>query len=80
MAHTSHRRIVFQSRICLFNLRVFLEFVKCLFKVSNISFDIVFDYSAIFVEDDCVSGFTFIREERFHSLQEFFSVRNISTI
>ena len=37
---------------------------------------VIFDYSVIFVEDDCVSGFIFIREERFHGLPEFVSARN----
>ena len=55
-------------------MRVFVIYVKDLFKVCDIL--VIFDYSVIFVEDDCVSGFTFIREERFHGLPEFVSARN----
>ena len=61
-----------------FNLRVFVKFVKYLFKACDIFF--LTYYCVIFVEDDCVNGFTFIKEGRLHGLPKFVSVRNIFKI
>ena len=38
-------------------------------------FRIIFDYSVIFVEGDCVTSFNFTREDRFYGHPEFLSVR-----
>ena len=55
------RDFFFRAGDFFLNLRVFVKFVK-VFVQSMPYFLIVFDYSVIFVGDDCISGFTFIRE------------------
>ena len=65
----------FRAVSVFFDLRVFVIYVKDLFKVCDI-FLLSLTILLFFVEDDCVSGFTFIREERFHGLPEFVSARN----
>ena len=50
------RDFFFRAGDFFLNLRVFVKFVKEVFVQSMSYFLIVFDYSVIFVEDDCVSG------------------------
>ena len=64
------RDFFFRARDIFFDLRVFVKFVKYLFRVCDFSYYLwLFCYFS-----DCVSGFTFIREETFYGLPEFFSV------
>ena len=64
---------VFGSSLILFMILVSLNSLKVNISLLSKCF---FVYSVIFVERDCVRGFTFIREKRLHGLQVFFSVRN----